>query len=100
MAEDQECTLSCLKGTQAEKIKVKADCHVLKNVNDKMSGNRCIANTGWILSDQGYVSLNKNFSEKYYDMSTFSKDGFYLISASVSGNRSNYVTSFLIKYKK
>ena len=38
MAEDQECTLSCLKGTQAEKIKVKADCHVLKNVNDKMSG--------------------------------------------------------------
>ena len=58
LAEDQECTLSCLKGTQAEKIKVKADCHVLKNVNDKMSGNRCIANTGWILSDQGYVSLN------------------------------------------
>lgn len=98
LSEDSEYILSCLKGTKTEEIKVKADCHILKNINNFFSRNY-IAKTNWILSDQGYVTLNKNFSNSY-DMSTFSKDGFYLLEASITGYNSNVVTSVLIKYKK
>ncbi|MBQ7794148.1 MAG: hypothetical protein IJ366_06450 [Clostridia bacterium] len=101
LIEDNEYTVSCLQGTQTDKVKVKADCHILKNTNENLiKYNGCIAETNWHLSEQGYVSLNKDFAEPYYDMSTFSQNGFYLIRTSISGNRSNSVSSILIKYQK
>ncbi len=98
---DKECIVSCLKGTQIEKIKVTADCHILKNVNeDFLKNNGCIAKTNWDLSSDGYVSLNKDFTDVYYDMPTFSRDGYYMINASVRGYHSNRLTSVLVKYKQ
>ncbi len=98
---DKECIISCLDGTKIEKIEVTADCHILKNANENLlKNNGCIAKTNWNLSNDGYVSLNKNFTDVYYDMPTFTRDGYYMIKASVSGYHSNRLTSVLVKFRK
>ena len=99
---DKEYTISCLKGTKIEDVKIKADCHILKSgkKSNKYYLDEVIAKTNWVLSNEGYVSLNKNFTSVYDDMTTFTRDGYYKISASVQGYHSNRVTSVLIKYKQ